>query len=139
MCEGIIGATSIDVEVQMGSYRKEYYPDRMLYTGTVGEILLPQHRIRYFGSITALSMSACPIYLYIILPVGSKEIEFLGASMGLPKIPRSYIWLSWFLSPFSHLSHMESLFIFLLVKSTRVGSSRVVASYWISFMLGWSS
>ena len=50
---------------------------------------------------------------------GLMIIAFLGAYMGLPNIPRSCIWLSFFILPCPHSSHVESLFRFILVKLSR--------------------
>ena len=82
----------------MDIYIKEWYLDLMFYTGTVGEGRLYHHSRSSFEDITALTISASPIYLDRIFPLGYKENfilrgvysftkNSLGRSFDLGRVP----------------------------------------------------
>ena len=100
----------------------------MFYIGTVGEGQSSHHRSSYFGSITALSISASPIYVDIILQVGSKGNSVVRGIYEITKHPY-----------FMNLVELISLTLFPLIprgESLRIFSSETTKSliFWSSFL-----
>ena len=68
---------------------------------------------------------------------GISTIALLWASTGFPNIPSSLTRLIWYLFPCSHLSQVDILLRFILVKRPRDRSLGVVVLDWIENIVRW--